>query len=151
MIALKFLRRHWGKLLVLLILLYFFLPIDDIEESLGITSGRMTFILQDGRLAPFPKNLTDLKLGHSVGLFHCIWTGSFSATAEVVSEWLKNSPGVQEGDTTQGPIGPRYVLQTKSLPGYIDVTDEGRHVSLLIGLTRDPMPTPHHTPPSTSP
>jgi hypothetical protein len=116
MIALQFLRRHWGKLLLVLFVLWFFGYVDDFEEKLGITSGRMTFILHDGRLAPFPKNLTDLKLGHSVGMFHYTWTISFSARAEVVSEWLKDSPGVQDGDATLGPFGPRYVLQTKSLP-----------------------------------
>jgi hypothetical protein len=143
MIWSQFLRKHWGKLLLALLALYFLGFVDDAEQALGLTSQRMARVQRIGRLAPFPKERCNFRLWFSAGLFHSAWMGSFSASAENVTEWLKESPGVQEGDKTHANFSStRYVLRTNSFPGYIDVSSDGSQVSFIIGRTLDPLPEP---------
>jgi len=138
MAALKFLKMHWGKLAVLLVILYFVLPFDDIEEHLGLTSGRVRFVLNHGRLAPLPRDSTDFKARHNPSWFTDIYFVYFVATPEVISDWLKHSPGVEEGRTEILPNGStRYYLKTAGSAGHLDVSADGKQVGIEMGSSWD--------------
>ncbi|MCE0521517.1 MAG: hypothetical protein LV480_01230 [Methylacidiphilales bacterium] len=148
-LMMKFLSKHWGKIFLLLVVFYILAPIDQVEECLGLTSGRMTAALRIGRLAPFPKDRKNFQIGFHEGIFHALYMGSFSDRPEVIAKWLKDSPGVQEGDSeTLYGGSTRYILQTAGWPGYVDVSPDRTGVSFMIGQTLDPMPKPHRIAPS---
>jgi len=151
MIALKFLGRHWGKIILLLLAFYIFGPIDEIEESLGLTSSRMAMTLKWARLAPFPKDIKDYTIRRSQGIFHLSYTGSFSAQPEIINDWLKQSPGVREGLAEPG-TNTTYDLQTlfEGLQGEIVVSPDHTHVSFSVGKYMDSKPRPHRIAPSTN-
>jgi hypothetical protein len=104
MIVVNFLRRHGGKILLLIVLLYVFGFIDDTEQCLGFTSGRMAEVQRMGRLASFPKERKDFKLWVSSGMIHSLWKDSFSARPEVVDEWLKNPQAFRKANTHKTPL-----------------------------------------------
>jgi len=135
-IALKILRRHWGKLLLVLFVLWFFGFIDEMVESLGFTSARMASIQKAGRLAPFPRERSNQKVTHSSGMFHDDYTIYFKTEPDVVSRWMNDSPGITEakpeaktdGSTCYG-LGPGR--------GFVYISSDRREVGIVFGMTID--------------
>jgi hypothetical protein len=134
----KFLRKHWSKTLIAFVLLYIFLPIDDIEESLGMTSGRMSFITKHGRLAPYPKERTHCLARHSPSWFTDEYFIFFSAKPDIITAWLKQSPGVVEGKAeTLSNGSTRYYLKSDAVQGHLDVTSDLTQVGIVMGFSWD--------------
>ena len=69
MIALKFLGRHWGKVILLLLAFYIYGPIDEIGSYIFRTS-LINHTLEWGKLAPFPKSAIDFSIHEHRSWFH---------------------------------------------------------------------------------
>ncbi len=150
MFVVKFLVKHWGKIVLLLLAFYLFGPIDQIEETLGITSSRMHAATVYGRLAPFPKDTKNFTVTSRQGMFSLLYSGSFSAKPEIIADWLKQSPGVREGLMKILPDhSTQYTLEAKgSFEGKIIVSSDHTHVSFDVVSAMDT--SPHKTAPSTN-
>jgi hypothetical protein len=141
MFVLRFLSRHWGKLLLVLFALWFFEihPIDDTVELLGFNSGRMVDVQQSGRLAPFPLERSHLKVTETSGMFSHVVKIYFVATPEVISRWMKDSPGIQDAKpyetssrTTAYPLWGEH-----RGAGIVYISDDKTEVGVNLGQALD--------------
>jgi len=136
MIALKLFRKHWGKLLLALFVLWFFGFVDEAVESMGFTSERMASIQQAGRLAPFPLERSNQKVTHSTGMFHDHYSIYFTAKPDVVSSWMNDSPGIKEAKPEVKPDGSTcYRLGPGR--GFVYISSDLTEVGIAVGLTID--------------
>jgi hypothetical protein len=90
----KFFKRHWGKILLLLFLLWLYGPTDELEGYLD-RDRIVKKTLHYAKFAPFPADYFHLLIAQHSSWFHTWVTGSFTATPAQVDDWLKNSPGIQ--------------------------------------------------------
>jgi hypothetical protein len=150
MFAFKFLRRHWGKLLLLFLFLYIFGYVDELEESLGFNTGRMVMLQEGGGLAPFPKERSNLKVRHSIGLFHDVYYIYFRAKPETVLQWMHNSPGIM-GAKPHVTSNGSTCFWLGSGRGYVYVSADRTEVGMVRGNCIDgpasdsPIPYRHET------
>jgi len=144
MTVMKFLRRHWGKLLILAVVAYIWLPVDNIEEGLGLTSGRMARIEKVCLLAPFPEHLSQLDVRSDSGIFHYVVTIYFRAPPEEIEAWLQSSPSIAGARVEQVPYplpdlkseaGEGYwpLTQYHVNPGVVEVSANKNEVGIVLG------------------
>jgi hypothetical protein len=139
MTALRFLSRHWGKLLLAAFVFWLFGFIDYVDEaveSMGLTSERMAAIQKGERLAPFPRERSNLKVTHSTGMFHDTYSIYFKAKPNVVSSWMDDSPGIKEAKTEVKPDGSTcYRLGPGR--GFVYIACDRTEVGIAVGFTID--------------
>ena len=98
MTVLRFLGRHWGKLLILLFALWFFGifdPINEPIEFLGLNSPRMVGVQTSCHLAPFPLQRSRLRVKERSSMFSHVTTIYFKSTPEIVTRWMDDSPSIR--------------------------------------------------------
>lgn len=127
---------RWFFLLLALGAFYLLGPTNEIDNALGLHRGTMIkCTLEWGRLAPFPKTAQDFDIWTDGTMFTRTFLGSFSDTPAAIDEWLKQSPGVQEGQSEiMSDQSVRYVLKTGEGAAYgeVIVTPNHSHIYLKV-------------------
>jgi len=141
----SFIGRHWGKILLLFLVLCFFLPVDDIEDYFGLNDGRIAVMEKMGRLAPFPTFGVGIWTRHHSSWMTQTWRAVVKARPDVIESWLQRCPGVQEGRAETFSDGSiRYHLKAPN-GGFVDVTPDKRQAGIEVRMAWDG-PDPGGTP-----
>jgi hypothetical protein len=124
-----------GSILLILFLsgaFYLFGPTNEIDNAFGLhRSSMIECTLKWGQLAPFPKGISNFTIKTEGSSFSRTFTGSFSAQPNVIDAWLKQSPGVRDGQTeTQPNASTKCVLKTGEGAAYGEITISADHTSV---------------------
>jgi hypothetical protein len=111
---------------------YLFGPTNEIDNAFGLhRSSMIECTLKWGQLAPFPRDISNFTIETEGNPFTRTFTGSFSAQPNVIDDWLKQSPGVRDGQKETLPnSSTKYVLKTGAGAGYGEITVSADHTSV---------------------
>src|SRR5258708_37671678 len=108
---------------------YLFGPTNEIDNAFGLERNSMIeCTLKWGQLAPFPKDIRNFTIETEGNPFTRTFTGSFFAQPSVIEEWLKQSPGVRDGQMETLPnASAKYILKTGEAASYGEITVSADH------------------------
>ncbi len=120
-------------------------------EFLGFNSGRMIHVQHVGRLAPFPLKRSHLIVSESSSMFSHVVKIYFVTTPEVVSHWMKDSPGIQESTPheTANQTTSYSLWGEHKGAGIVYISDDKTEVGVNLGqaldgpTTESPIPLRH--------
>jgi len=128
-----------GAVLLFLLLagcFYLFGPTNEIDNALGLNRQSMIdCTLKWGQLAPFPQEIRDFHIKVEGNMFTRGFRGSFSAQPEIIQTWLKESPGVRDGQHETQPDGSsHHILKPGEGASYgeLIVSPDQTHVSFHV-------------------